>query len=394
MSLPLTRRLLNVVASPSHLSLLARDGLGIRHPAHDDRTHLEETIGWLCRAADATGGAGVSAGYSAGDGGWLPPYPETTGYIITTLLAYAARMNRHDLVERAVELGDWEIDIQFDTGAVRGGIGINDYPIVFNTGQVLNGWVALFRTTQQARFIDAARRAAAWLMDTQDDDGTWSRFIPENDGIAYYTYVAWPMLQLHRSVNDERVLAAATAHLEWVCTQANDSGWFDVGRFDPRSLTHYLGYTIHGLLECAIYVEEPLRSRLRRLATVAADRALTTFRRSSRPFAAALDKSWNPALSSSCVTGDAQFAHIWLMLYAETQDTTYLESATRLLEFVKTTQSLASRNPGIRGAIPGSYPCWGPYFTVAFPNWAAKFFADALMLRQDIRATTDGAPTS
>jgi hypothetical protein len=34
----------------------------------------------------------------------------------------------------------------------------------------------------------------------------------------------------------------------------------------------------------------------------------------------------------------------------------------------------------VRGALPGSYPIWGKYEPFAFPNWATKFFADALMM--------------
>jgi len=56
----------------------------------------------------------------------------------------------------------------------------------------------------------------------------------------------------------------------------------------------------------------------------------------------------------------------------------------KILEQTKAMQSLVSRNSGIRGAIPGSYPCWGKYERFSFPNWASKFFADAMMLKKSI----------
>jgi hypothetical protein len=37
-----------------------------------------------------------------------------------------------------------------------------------------------------------------------------------------------------------------------------------------------------------------------------------------------------------------------------------------------------------RGAIPGSFPIWGRYEPFAFPNWATKFFCDALLLEKEI----------
>lgn len=44
------------------------------------------------------------------------------------------------------------------------------------------------------------------------------------------------------------------------------------------------------------------------------------------------------------------------------------------------TQRLEDEDVVVRGAIPGSAPMWGAYSRFEFPNWAAKFFADALMM--------------
>jgi len=44
-------------------------------------------------------------------------------------------------------------------------------------------------------------------------------------------------------------------------------------------------------------------------------------------------------------------------------------------------QDLSTPDPGIRGGIPGSHPRGGDYMTNRYPNWAAKFFMDALMLQ-------------
>jgi len=128
---------------------------------------------WLCRAQDVTGCGGVSGGYHYHDG-WQPPYPETTGYIIPTFLRYAAFNGDESYIERAVRMGDWELEIQLPSGAVRGGIGTNDYPIVFNTGQVILGWTSLYGETKESRFLNAAIRAADWLLSIQDPDGKWS----------------------------------------------------------------------------------------------------------------------------------------------------------------------------------------------------------------------------
>jgi hypothetical protein len=80
--------------------LFNRGGQPVRHHL----THLQGTIDWLCRAQDVRVGhadsGGVSAGWSFEDG-WLPSYPETSGYIVETFLAAAALLGRQELVTRA-----------------------------------------------------------------------------------------------------------------------------------------------------------------------------------------------------------------------------------------------------------------------------------------------------
>ena len=72
-------------------------------------------------------------------------------------------------------MGDWLCEVQLPSGAMRGGVGVNDYPIVFNTGQVLLGWMALHEETEEDRYLECARRAADWLVEGQSEDGSWIR---------------------------------------------------------------------------------------------------------------------------------------------------------------------------------------------------------------------------
>ena len=48
----------------------------------------------------------------------------------------------------------------------------------------------------------------------------------------------------------------------------------------------------------------------------------------------------------------------------------------------------------MRGGIPGSYPIWGDYARYSYPNWPAKFFADAVMLQESVMSglEKDAAP--
>src|SRR5208283_5131651 len=112
------------------------------------QSHLNAIYAWLCAAQDATPDNGVSAWYTLIDG-WMPSYPETTGYIIPTLFDYSRYCNDLTARSRAIAMATWEVDVQLSNGAIRGGhLGYQPpEPAVFNTGQVIFGWVAAYGET-------------------------------------------------------------------------------------------------------------------------------------------------------------------------------------------------------------------------------------------------------
>ena len=92
------------------------------------------------------------------------------------------------------------------------------------------------------------------------------------------------------------------------------------------------------------------------------------------------DEDWRECGNWSCLTGDAQTAIVCFRLYEVLGEKKYFEAGLRLNRYLMGTQDLTSGNVGIRGGIKGSCPIWEDYGTYEYLNWAAKFFADALML--------------
>jgi hypothetical protein len=183
---------------PSHMRAAVR-GLCRRSGAvHAYDVHLAAAMGWLSAAASACGDRGVSYGYDL-TRGFLPPYPETTGYIIPTFYEYADRTRDRSWSRRAGRLADWEIEVQMPSGAVQGGVlraGTTPRPAVFNTGQVIFGWVEAHRRTGERRYLDAAERAGAWLVAGMDDDGCWRRDLSDRATTreqAYNARTAWAL---------------------------------------------------------------------------------------------------------------------------------------------------------------------------------------------------------
>lgn len=360
--------------------------LGARlFPEYEDRRHLDETMLWLCRAQDARGGRGVSAVYYLLNG-WAVEYPETSGYIIATYLAYADLSGNDEFVRRAVAIGDWEIEIQHPGGGVLSSPEV-DYTRVFNTGQVVLGWCALYEKTGEGKYLDAAKRAADFLVDEQEQDGTWVRNTYCGPR-TYHARVDWALLRVAGLTGEERYITAALRNLRWVLDQQHENGWFSQCGFNnDLPIMHVIVYTLRGLLECHLTGIEPV-SRLGIIDAVrkAADALLESIKRNpvrgiEGMVPTSFDEHWNSPDSHSCLTGNAQFSCFLFRLSQATGEQGYRLAAERIMSATKRTQALDISFSPIRGAIAGTFPLYSGYLANSYPNWAAKFFADALMMK-------------
>jgi glycosyltransferase involved in cell wall biosynthesis len=353
-----------------------------------DERHLDAAIDWLCRAQDACAEGGVSYGYHVRHG-WMAAYPETTGYIIPTLFDCAQRTGKvdacgHHLRDRAIGLARWLTRVQLDSGAIPGGtVLLFPQPTVFNTGQVLDGWCRTLQETGAPEIRDAIRRAAAWLVSVLDDDGCWRRGLspltPKTPAV-YNVRTASMLLRSGILLGDAAWRDAAIRNANWALTQQNPNGWFNNNCVadNVHPLTHTIGYTLEGLLNFAIQLGDE-----RHLAAVMrTSDALLPRIRADGFIAGRFDAQWRPATTWNCLTGASQLAMVWFRLSRVTGDEKYASAARRVLDFVKGTQRIGSRSlseAGCVGGIKGSHPIWGHYEPFAYPNWATKFFADALI---------------
>jgi uncharacterized protein YyaL (SSP411 family) len=372
-------------ANPWSVHISLRDRLGKLAGVEPSRIHLDAIIKWLCRAQDRCGGYGVSAGYSFLEG-WYPPYPETTGYLIPTFYDYADLTGREEFRARARRMADWEIEVQLPCGGVQGGHYVGPTgdrrPVVFNTGQVILGWCRAYTETADEKYLYAARRAGDWLLSAQSPEGYWLQ-----DGPAVYTEVhaydartAWSLLEIDALVNGGRYAEAAERNLEWTLAQQHENGWFRNNNFNQgcQPPTHSISYVMEGLIE-----SERLTGESRYLnAALKTARKLLNILETRGFMPGEFDADWNPVGKYSCLTGNAQIAGVWLQLFRKTRDEDFLYGAIELNNYVKATQRLRSLHPGVRGGVRGSLPLHARYQPYCYPNWAAKFLADSLMLEE------------
>jgi hypothetical protein len=357
------------------------------------REHMRAAVGWLLRAQDATPDHGVSHGYfpfrcGVGASGWLPAYPETTGYIIPSLLEYAALAGDASIRQRARRMAVWQTTIQMPSGAVQAGpvcAPERRRPSVFNTGTVLQGYVALLLEHQEEETLEAARRTADFLVGDMDEDGhfrTHGPLVTNHRVKTYNCLCAWPLYRFGRLLGDQRYVDPAVRAVEAALGQQAPNGWFANNCLTrPEApLTHTIGYTMQGILEVGLLAgREDFVAAVERAA-----RPLLVRIAPSGFLHGRYDADWEPARFSSCLTGSAQIAGVFYRLFEHGGDPRYRQGADRLVDFLKALQMLDPSHPDVNGALAGSFPILGEYMTGGYPNWATKYLLDALMLQERV----------
>lgn len=370
-------------------SKIYQDFLPLESSPYSDDSHLKATVNWLRVAQDANGDGGVSGRYHIGTG-WSASYPETTGYVIPTFLELSVLLPESgDLVERARRMVSYLLRLQMPDGSFPGGevsVTSKPAPVVFNTGQIMQGLVAWYEFSKEQSALDAAVRASQWLVSGQNQDGSWKKFTYGGTATAYHARVAWPLAQCGVVCGENEFLAAASKHVDWILALADRStGWVDrMGFYSEdhqkrRALTHTIAYTYRGLYELALLLK---RDDYWDIIFGANERLLRRLELTGR-LAGVFDCNWKEQASYTCLTGCVQLAGIWMRLYRRSSDIRFLNGALKAIDLVKSSQTIDCSESGINGGVPGSWPIWGDYIRFAFPNWAAKFYIDAILYARD-----------
>jgi uncharacterized protein YyaL (SSP411 family) len=382
-----------------------RDARGLAHfqasgpvmPVAPAQSHLERAIAWLKRAQDAVPRGGVSWGYvartrygSPAPVGWRSAYPETTGYIIETLIRYGDRFADTDAVARARRMADWETAVQLPDGSIQGGR-IDASPVAgstFVTGQVIFGWVAAYRRFNESSYLETARRAGDWLLACLDDEGRfvrgYSHFCKPGPK-AYEARTGWSLALLGQATGENKYTEAARRMSHYALSCRRPNGWFAENDLEDHDqpLTHTTGYVLEGVLETGLLTGEPsfveaVSDSVEKLSPLVTETGFLAGR---------WREDWTPAVDWVCLTGSAQIALVCLRLNELRPNPARVETARRLLSFVSATALTEGYHPGLLGGIHGSWPFSGGYGQYCVLNWATKFYSDAVMLWLATRET-------
>jgi uncharacterized protein YyaL (SSP411 family) len=191
--------------------------------------------------------------------------------------------------------------------------------------------------------------------------------------------VAWALLQLHQVDPNEKWETVALANLEWALSkQRKTSRLYDECAFEPglAPFTHTIAYAIRGLWESGLILND---ERYLKSATGAAKAVIQHLRQDGH-LPGQISPDNQAAAKYCCLTGNAQLAIIWAKMFQRTGDARFRQAATKALLYVMKSQKLTNTDLNRCGAIKGSEPVWGRYAPLTYPNWATKFFVDALLI--------------
>lgn len=356
-----------------------------RHSEGDQLRTLHHGVRWLLKSMEQGRDAGSGTFYF--NSGWTSSYPETTGYIIPTLLKYAdSPLGEPDWSQQAVraakEAGDWLLSIQREDGGWPGGYVHQNRPsVVFNTGQILRGTLSLYEHTGEERYKLASLRAIEWIWDQLNEEGQFATSDFMGAIRVYGTYVVAPILEWSVYFKDQQThwKNLAIKHLNWVLTQQNELGWFancdNTLHHNDRPIIHTLAYTIDGLWDCATILKD---EQFQQRAVVPARYLATEFL-----LRGMLNGRYNLKWEGSeafITTGGAQLAIIWHKIFLETGEAIWKDARDKMNVLLSViAQRNARESDETAGGIAGSFPIWGRYEPFALPNWATKYLVDSLL---------------
>lgn len=341
--------------------------------------HLDASVRWLIRSGHRLGG---SSAYFSFLTGWSKPYPETTGYIIPTLLRYGRRKGDEAALGAAVDYGEWLLSIRNNDGSWNGDKypHTNGTPSVFNTAQILFGLLALDRHREEERWRRAALRAARWLESRRSEGGLWEGGHYKGFNPSYYTRVAWPLMAAGKRYGEPGLVAGGREALDVLIGRRNEEGAFRGWGFEKGkpAYTHTIAYTLRGFMEGSLLLDD--WERYGRQVEPALERFYHMAERANGRLAGAYDTNWNATQYYTCLTGNAQIALCLLRWHETEPDLRLVNTAGKLMDYNCRSQHTATPLKALNGSLAGSRPVWGRYMFLRYPNCAVKFHTDALML--------------
>jgi uncharacterized protein YyaL (SSP411 family) len=316
--------------------------------------------------------------------GWSAMYPETSGYIIPTLILCSEKFNEDIYMIKATQMANWLLSIQFEDGGFPALLynKNNLEKSIFNSAQILIGLVSIYKETGFEKYLIAILKCANWIITNQNIDGSWTKFNYKKDFTpSYYTRVAWPLLLVWELTYDDRIMIAANKTLQLIAKRKGENGFIKYSGFEKNSyaFTHTIAYVIRGFFESSQILNN---NEYEEISVKWSEYLVSSFLLNGKLPGAYFDNNKKVGYYE-CLTGYCQLAIIWLKTYDLTNDARFKIGASLAIDRVS--NLLPKKNFLYKkGGVQGSYPFFGRYYLFRQPNWATKFFIDAIILESGL----------
>jgi len=332
---------------------------------------LRASLGWLKQSIAINNNRGSSAHKNIW-GKWGSVYPETTGYLIPSLVKASVLLDDQVLFNTATSQVDFLLSLQNGDGSYPQSLE-NKKPFVFDTAQILLGLLQFNEAQPNPLLFKKNILSHLWLLEQINIEGRFiSHTFKEKYSPSYFSRVVWPMLMIEQ---DQTSFNSTTmAALDFITSKQNENLSFVDWSFDGSlfAFTHTIIYTLRGLWECALLTKNTsLETKV--LKTIKHINKRTV---EKKRFAGSFNQAWDGDYSFICAAGHAQFALLNLLCYKNYQDKSFLKSIEILLMPLIKVQKRGGPNSG---AISSSIPIYGKYQRFKYTNWTQKFFVDALI---------------
>jgi hypothetical protein len=188
------------------------------------------------------------------------------------------------------------------------------------------------------------------------------------------------MLEVWAHSRDNHLREAAERFLQRVLSRRCANGVFSGWGFkeDKAAFTHTIAYTLRGLQESARLLDD--HATYSTPAELALETLLKKAELRGGRLPGEFDDHWAATGDYVCLTGNAQIAICLMLLDQRAPDLRLINAAAKLEDYVCQVQRITFVPTGMKGAVAGSYPLWGNYMIFRYPNWAAKYHCDALLM--------------
>jgi len=361
---------------------------------HDNKYHIELILNWFLLAKKSSKDNGIPAkinllDYIISNKVFYPSYPETTGYIIPSMINSFSYSNTVDEIH-INEMIKFLLTIQNTNGGFNAHAGINNIEkksYAFDTGQILCGLVSYYKNIEQSDDIKRAiTNASNWMADNIEKDGSFTLNSCFNGKKAYYSRATIGLALSANLFDNNSWRDKVISQIGWIISQQNELGWYNHYSFSNGKWfnLHGISYTIRGILECGYLLNN---NEFIGSAKLAVDKIIA-INCKGLPYNSKLPNSFTVDYKEYddelCLTGMAQFAIICFKLWKITKKDSYYKFAEELTTILKKVHFQNFDDENLNGLLSGSWPINGKYQTFDLPNWPIKFFLDCLMILEGL----------